>query len=250
MTGPSLEDIFAALDATWPPHRHVQDPPWTLREGAGGGKRVSAATAAGPVEKTDLAHAEVGMAALGQTPLVMVRDGEVALDQQLAAANYQLVDPVEVWLSKAAALAAPLPPLTGFTIWPPLGVMDEIWEDGGIGPARRAIMHRAAPPKTGLFARTSDQPAGAGFVAMHKKIAMVHALEVRSALRRQKAAVYMMRAAANWAQAMGATWLAVLVTEANEPARALYGSLGLRVVGHYHYREKSRFKAERVSDGT
>ena len=35
MTRPTSSKLFLALDATWPPARFVNLPPWTLREGAG-----------------------------------------------------------------------------------------------------------------------------------------------------------------------------------------------------------------------
>ena len=38
--------------------------------------------------------------------------------------------------------------------------------------------------------------------------------------------------------AQGATTFAVVVTEANAPARALYARLGMVVAGRYHYRLK------------
>jgi ribosomal protein S18 acetylase RimI-like enzyme len=48
----------------------------------------------------------------------------------------------------------------------------------------------------------------------------------------------MMRKAAAWAQDHGAKRFLVLVTAANAEANALYSSLGMRIVGHYHYRSK------------
>jgi N-acetylglutamate synthase len=44
------------LEATWPPAARHRAGPWVLRDGAGGGKRVSAATAEGPVTAADLAR--------------------------------------------------------------------------------------------------------------------------------------------------------------------------------------------------
>ena len=46
------------------------------------------------------------------------------------------------------------------------------------------------------------------------------------------------RPAACWAEAEGATTLALAVTTRNAAARALYASLGMAVVGQYHYRMK------------
>jgi ribosomal protein S18 acetylase RimI-like enzyme len=229
----TLQDV---LQATWPAAALHRAGPWLIREGQGGGKRVSAATAEGPVTAADIGQMEAAQAALGQTPLVMIRAGEAALDALLAAKGYRVVDPVVVYVAPVAALTGELPPLAAFTIWPPLAIQREIWAEGHIGPGRLAVMDRVAGPKTSLFARVSDKPAGAGFVAIHGDTAMAHAVEVAPALRRQGAGLHMLRAAANWAQAEGATTISLVVTEANAGARALYASLGMVVVEHYHYR--------------
>ena len=38
-------ELYATLEATWPPAARRRVGPWTIRDGQGGGKRVSAATA-------------------------------------------------------------------------------------------------------------------------------------------------------------------------------------------------------------
>ena len=114
--------------------------------------------------------------------------------------------------------------------------MRDIWAAGGIGPARVAVMERAAGPKTGILGRISDSPAGAAFCAIHDGIAMVHALEILPANRRKGLGVWMMRQAAFWAKANGADWMSVLCTKANDAANGLYASLGMQLVGQYHYR--------------
>lgn len=233
------ETLYAAIEATWPPATRRRAGPWTIRDGQGGGKRVSAATAEGPVTTDDLATLEQAATELGQDPLVMIREGEDALDALLETAGYEIVDPVQILAVPVADLAREAPPsVSAFTIWPPLAIMEELWEEGGIGPARRAVMARAAGPKTAVLGRSNDRAAGVAFVAIHEKIAFCHAVEVTPRQRRQKTACHMMRQAAIWAQDQGAETMAVLVTEANAPARALYASLEMRGVGHYHYRMK------------
>jgi len=69
--------------------------------------------------------------------------------------------------------------------------------------------------------------------------AMLHALEIGSAFRRQGLAANMTRAAAFWAADNGADFLTLVTTKVNAGANALYTSLGMTVVGHYHYRFKS-----------
>jgi ribosomal protein S18 acetylase RimI-like enzyme len=185
----------------------------------------------------DLAAAEAGMARLGQRALFMVRGGDDALDAALATRGYAVMDPVVGYAAPVAALAvARPPPVTTFEVWPVLAAQREIWAEGGIGPARIAVMERALGPKVSILGRVEDSPAGAGFVAVHGGIAVVHALEVAARFRRRGLGVHMLRAAAFWAQGAGAEWLALVVTEANTGARALYAGMGMQVAARYHYR--------------
>lgn len=128
--------------------------------------------------------------------------------------------------------------MAAFAHWPPLAICREIWLEAGIGPARVDVMERVVGAKCCILSRTNDKPTGAAFVAMHRNTAMLHALEVRPEARRQGSAHNILRASANWAQSEGATHFSLVVTEANAPARSLYASLGMEVVGHYHYRQK------------
>lgn len=235
---PPLPQLFEAIGATWPAAQVIHEGPWCLRDGAGGGKRVSAATARRAVRAAEIAAAEVAMAALGQPALFMIRAEDEGLDGLLAARGYEILDPTNIWVAPVARLTdVPIPRVTAFTIWEPLAIMREIWAAGGLGPERIEVMARAAV-KTGILARWNERPAGAAFVAMHEQIAMVHAVEVLPAQRRQGVAGWIMRAAAFWARAQGAETLAVLCTQANEGANRLYSALGFEVAGHYHYRSK------------
>lgn len=232
--GPTLYDV---VEATWPPARSWRLGPWTIRDGAGGGKRVSAATAEAPFSDDDFARAETAMADLGQPALFMIRDGEDLLDQQLAARGYRVIDPVVIYsIAVARLLERPLPPVSGFALWPPLAIMRDLWAAGGIGPARIGVMDRAQGPKTAILGRSQEQPAGVGFVAIHDKTAMIHAIEVAPKLRRLGTGRNILGAAAAWAQDHGATDLSLVVTRANTGANALYAALGMVVVGQYHYR--------------
>ncbi|KMK65344.1 N-acetyltransferase [Puniceibacterium sp. IMCC21224] len=234
---PDLSQLYAVTEATWPAATQQETPVFTLRNGAGGGKRVSAATARPGWTPDDIPAAADAMRAMGQDPLFMLRAGEDALDQALADAGYVVIDPVHALICPIAQLTdLPIPRVTAFAIWEPLAIMREIWAAGGIGPARIGVMQRAQGPKTGLFGRTGDKPAGAGYCAIHDGIAMVHALEITQAYRSKGLGKWMMRCAAIWAERQGATHMAVLCTTANVGANALYASLGLTLVGGYHYR--------------
>ena len=237
MTLPTAQQLYPVVDATWPAARHEVVGPWCIRHGAGGGKRASAATALARVTDTDIPLAEAAMQALSQDRLFMIREGDSALDGMLAARGYAIIDPVTLFACPVDVLArGEVPPVSGFAIWPPLAIMDDIWMDAGIGPARQALMRRCSSPKTGILGRSQDRAAGVGFVALHNEIAMIHALEVVPELRRLGTANNIMRLAARWAQRNGAHSLALAVTHTNDAANALYRRLGMSEIGQYHYR--------------
>lgn len=226
--------LAEVMEATWPPVGRSQLGPFTLRDGAGGGKRVSAATCDGPFTVADLAALESAMA----HPMVLIRAGDTALDAALDARGWRIIDPVVAYAAPVPDLTAELPFLTAFPHWPPLEVARSLWAEGGIGPARIAVMDRVIGPKAAILGRTGDRPAGVAFVACQAKDAMVHALEVRDNQRRQGLGRHLLHSAANWAAEQGATRLSLVVTRQNTAARALYARLGMQDVGQYHYRQK------------
>jgi GNAT superfamily N-acetyltransferase len=233
---PGLPDLMEAMEATWPAAGRRRLGPVTLRDGAGGGKRVSAATVDGPWDRAALDEAVAAMRSGGQTALFQIMAGDAALDAELARRGFAKVDPVVLLAAPVAAIGPAPDPMSAFPHWPPLEVARVLWQDAGIGPARLAVMERARGPKTALLGRSRDRPSGVAFVALHGPVAMLHALDVVPSLRRQGSGRTLVRAAANWARTEGGTWLALAVTEANAPARALYASLGMQAVGQYHYR--------------
>ena len=230
--------MSVALEATWPPAGITRLGPWLLRDGKGGGKRVSAATLAGPFDPDTIGDAEAAMLDAGGRALFQLGPDDEALDAALAARGYQLIDPVVIYSGKVADIAkTSAPMMTTFPHWPPLGIALDLWAEGGIGPARLDVMHRVQGAKCAILARSADRAAGVAFVAIHGPCAKLHALEVSPAMRRKGAARNIMLAAAQWAQSEGATVLGLAVTTANAPARALYASLGMHPVGQYHYRQ-------------
>ena len=232
------EALQAVAEATWPAAAVRAVGPWHIREGRGGGKRVSAATARHAVMADDLPVAEAAMRDLGQAPLFMIRPGDAALDGLLADRGYDVIDPVNMYVGPVTGLALPPPHATTFTIWEPLAIQLDMWTAGGIGPERVAVMQRAPLPKTAIFARDGQRPAATAFAAIHDGTAMVHALEVTPSCRCRGMGRHVMQKAALWAQDNGATHIAALCTEANAGANALYASLGMACVGQYHYRSQ------------
>jgi GNAT superfamily N-acetyltransferase len=235
MTPPDTHRIMAAIDATWPPAEFARVGPWTLRRGAGGGQRVSAASTED--QGAECAPAEEGMRAWGQVPLVRLTTDQTELDRRLAAASYRVRDPVALYAVPVAALDDGRDETVRvFRVTCPLAMIDEIWTRGGIGPGRRAVMDRACAPRMTLMARAEDRPVGAAFVAVDGDVAMIHAIEVTPEHRRKGGGAQLLRGGASFAGEHGATWLTLAVTEANVPARVLYERLGMTVAGSYHYR--------------
>ena len=54
-------DILTALDATWPAAARQTMGPWIIRDGQGGGKRVSAATPNSDATQADVQTAEAAL---------------------------------------------------------------------------------------------------------------------------------------------------------------------------------------------
>ena len=230
--------LYNATNATWPAMSVRRHEGWDIRYGAGAGKRVSATTLALD-SWTDIAPAEQAMQALGQEMLFMIREGETELDMRLEVRGYKIIDPVIIYACENAFLVPKfLPVAQSYAIWEPLQVMREIWAMGGINAERIALMHRVQGPKTGLLARSADTPAGTAFLALDGDIAMIHAVEVLQSFRRTGVAQKLMAQAAKWAQDNGATYMSLMTTTKNVAANKLYQSMGMKPVGHYHYRTK------------
>ncbi len=229
--------LLRAMDITWAPAEIRRVGPWALRRGLDGGKRVSAATSDSPVSEAEIDQAEAEMAKMGQVATFMLRKSADALDRQLAARGYSVVDPVLLFAAPletiAAIKAAPLDAIPSDT---PLAMMEELWLETGFGPERIDVMRRTKGPKAHMFSRFRDAPAGCAFVALDGEVAMLHALTVRPEYRHQGVARRILGRAAVWAQQNGAKDLALATTSENLPARKLFSGIGMQIVGKYHYR--------------
>jgi GNAT superfamily N-acetyltransferase len=239
MTLPTALTLCDVIDVTWPAAAKTNVPGFVIRDGQGGGQRVSAATANGPFHEDQIRQVEQANSALGQRPLFMIRHGDDALDVHLEKLGYTVKDTTLLYAAPIADIAARRPPpVTSFQVWPPLESQHEIWADGGIDPSRLSVMYRSDCPKTSFLGRANDRPAAAAFAGIAHNCVMLHALEVAKADRRQGLAANLTRACAIWGQSQGAAWLTLPAVKANIGANALYTSLGMQVVGQYHYRIK------------
>ena len=240
MTLPAITQLYDVIEHTWPAAKVWDQGPFTLRQGNSGGSRVSASTLNAPAATADLTATENAMQDMGQPRLFMVQHGQEAFDADLDAGVYVVKDPCWIYAAPIEAMTQDaLPHKTCFPVWPPLAAQSEFWELGGIGPARLAIMERAREPKTAVLGRANDRPAGTVFAAIHSGIAMLHALEIHPDFRRLGVGRHLTKGVAHWAKSQGASHLSLITTQANTAANALYTSLGMQVVGQYHYRIKN-----------
>ncbi|MEM1361425.1 MAG: GNAT family N-acetyltransferase [Pseudomonadota bacterium] len=241
---PDAARLHEALEATWPAAGGEIIGPFHLRRGEGGGQRVSAATWSGSAGLFDartaedwLPKAQAKMSSWGQPPLFRLREDEVALDTYLDDRAYVPRDATRLLaVSVAQLLTQDIPPTSVFPAPVTMAICREFWREGGVTQGRMAVIDRAPPPAIALLGRHEDTPAGVGLAAIDGKIAMVHALYLRPAFRRQGVARHMMHQAAQWAASHGAETLAVAVVAANAPAVSLFQRLGMVDCGGYQYR--------------
>ena len=229
--------IFDTIDLTWPAEEFLELPEWKLRRSLKGGKRVSAATLIKKSGIPNIKFVENTLADWCQDKLFMIKAGENSLDEALEKRGYCIVDPTNIWSISSEALSIQqIPPVTAFSIFPPLAIQKEIWTANGIDASRIKIMDRVKTPKTTIFGRINAKPAASAFAAVVNKIAMVHALIVDQKYQRQGMGKFVMQKAGAWAHQQGAESVAALCTKHNQSANNFYKILGMQVIGEYHYR--------------
>ncbi|MEX0971019.1 MAG: GNAT family N-acetyltransferase [Paracoccaceae bacterium] len=235
---PDATTLFKVMDTTWPPRETTACGPFMLRDGGGGGKRVSAATCpGGQASRAEVEAAADAMRAVGEPALFGLRGGQEDLDNLLESMGFSVIDRVVIYAASAAALARLAPEgMVAIFADAPLAIQQEIWSQGGIGLERLAVMARAPSPKTHILARLEDRPAGVGFVGLHGDIAMLHALEVLPEMRRKGLGAAVSTSAAKWAVGQGARIFSLVTTVENTASNALYSGLGMTVCARYHYR--------------
>jgi ribosomal protein S18 acetylase RimI-like enzyme len=228
--------FLAAWTATWPAAEYAREGGFMVGRGCGGGGRVSAARPVDAWTEADIAAAEARHRAWNQPLLFSLDARDTKLAQALADRGYRETDPTLILSAPAGPLAEPaIPPVTAMECWPPLAIQRELWALTGVGGARQAIMERVEGPKTAILGRTQDRAAGAAFVAVHGRFALLHGLAVLPEWRGRGLGAWMVRRAARFGRAHGAGELALAVTEANAPARAMYDRLGFAEIGAYAY---------------
>ncbi|GHA48150.1 N-acetyltransferase [Amylibacter ulvae] len=228
-TKPDIETLYDAIDATWAPFEMREENGWIIREGRGGGKRVSAATQT--EANASIENAERAMDALEQQRMFMIRAGFPTLEIQLARRQYSILDATLIMACETTKIAAKHPVDISQD---PSKTQAEIWAAGGVNSERLDVMRRVSVPKACL----SIQNKAAAFAAIHDGVCMVHCVEVIESMRRQGLGKQIMQAVAEWAAQNKAHTVCILVVAANHGAKTMYEKMGLVEVGKYHYRIK------------
>lgn len=231
---PDAARIMAAVRATWPPSALRAIGPFDLPAERRGTRRATSARLrdGAKARPSDIAAVE----AAHPGTVFGTRDGaEDALADLLRARGYTASGLSDLMAGPVAPLTGETPPVSGFAHWPPLAICDALWDDHGNNAPRRAPAHRAPAPRAAILLRHDDRAAGALFVAVHDALAVLHLVLTLPRFRRQGVGHVAMRHAANWAQANGATHLALPVEADNAAAVALYRRSGLVRRGGYRY---------------
>ena len=231
--------FWAASETCWPPLNKKNIGPWVIREGEGGGNRVSSTTANDFFRKEDIFIAENHMQLLNQKNIFQILGKDLELDNILDRLGYSLVDKTVVYGSKIAKMSSPcVPPMTAFNIWPPLRIMKDIWEIGGTTDSRISVMERCKVRKTAILGRIENKAAGCAFISEYKGIAILQALFVLPSYRRKGLARFLISESVKWVSYAESAYLALMTDKYNKEARGLYDSLGMKIIDKYHYRVK------------
>ena len=230
-------EFLKFLEDTWPPEKVIHFDNWTIRISDGAGKRASAISLEGTWEETSFRKLKDLLRKLGKSEIFMIYQSDSLFEKELNKLNYQVFDKSYIFeIPVTELIKSKPPPISMFSIWPPLHIQKELWNSNGIGWQRQSVMNRASKLKTSILGRWSDNPVASAFIAKSGNVAFLHALVVDQNFRRQGVARALMRHAGQWAEKHNCAKLMVVTTETNSAANSLYTSLEFQLVNKYHYR--------------
>ena len=230
-------EFMKFLEDTWPPEQVIHFDNWTIRISDGAGKRASAISLEGAWEETSFRKLKDLLKKLGKSEIFMIYQSDSLFEKELDKLNYQVFDKSYIFeIPVTELIKSKPPPISMFSIWPPLHIQKELWNSNGIGWQRQSVMNRASQIKTSILGRWSDNPVASAFIAKSGNVAFLHALVVDENFRQQGVARALMQHAGQWAEKHSCAKLMVVTTEANVAATSLYTSLEFQLVNKYHYR--------------
>lgn len=248
--------LLPAMAASWPSREHRVEAGLVLRDDAPeAGSRVRSGLVIMPdppanpaVDALERYYQIRGGPALLQAARARAESlaapgVENALEAALAQRGFAPFDPCLFAIGETKALAcAPAPEgVRLLSVSAPLARLETLWEEGEIGPARRAVMARAiAMDQSGLAsviaARIADRIVAAAFLAPGGgDTAFLHALHVGPEARRRGAARGLVHYAALLSAEAGRGRLIAATRLGNAPARALFARCRMVERGGYFY---------------
>ena len=230
-------EFLKFLQDTWPPEQVTHFDDWTIRISDGAGKRASAISLEGTWEENSFRKLKDLLRKLGKSEIFMIYQSGSLLEKELNKLKYQVFDKSYIFeIPVTKLIKNKPPPISMFSIWPPLHIQKELWNSNGIGWQRQSVMNRVSQIKTSILGRWSDNPVASAFIAKSGNVAFLHALVVDENFRQQGVARALMQHAGQWAEKHSCSKLMVVTTEANVAATSLYTSLEFQLVNKYHYR--------------
>ncbi|WP_179378087.1 GNAT family N-acetyltransferase [Jannaschia marina] len=231
---PDAAAIMAAVRATWPPSALHRVGPFDLPAEQEGTRRATSARQrpGATVTPDDIAAVET---ARPGTVFGTIDGTEDATADLLAARGYKSGGISDLMAGPVTPICGETPRVSGFAHWPPLAVCGTLWDAHGNPAPRRAPADRAPDPKTTILLRHSDRAAGALFVGIHARLAVLHLVLTLPRFRRQGVGRLALRHAANWAAERGADHIVLPVEADNAAAVGLYEGAGLVRRGGYRY---------------
>ncbi|GIT92708.1 N-acetyltransferase [Jannaschia pagri] len=235
---PDAKQIMAAIRGSWPPSALTQLGPFDLPAETQGTRRATSARL----------RAEATVAAADIQAVEQARPGTIfgtidgvedAAAEVLANQGYRAGGISDLMAGPVAPLLGDLPRVSGFAHWPPLEICGTLWDAHGNDATRRAPMYRAAAPRTVILMRAEDRAAGALYVGVQDRLAVLHLVVTLPRMRGKGVGLLALRHAANWAAANGADQLVLPVEADNTAALALYAKGGLVRRGGYRYWSKA-----------
>ena len=225
------------LADTWPPKEIIKFGSWTIRTSDGAGKRASAINLDGVWEESSFKELKTLLQKMNKSEIFLIYQSDSLIEKELEKLNYQIFDQSFIFeIAVQELIKNKPPPVSMFSIWPPLQIQRELWDSYGIGEQRQAVMNRVIQSKTSILGRWKDNPVASAFVAKSGDVAFLHALVVDKNFRQQGVGKALMQHAGQWAYSHNCKKLMVVTTQANTAANNLYTSLEFQLVNKYHYR--------------
>lgn len=191
-----------------------------------------------------LAEAEAIYRGLGRPLIVRVPDLAPEMDALLDRLGYGAEGETRTLLADLARLDVPEPAEIGVSPDP-----DEAWlsaqaacEGATSEEAKlslRASLDGLILPRRFVHRPCGDAPVAVAYGVLHRGLLVLEAVATHPEHRRQGHARALVLSLMGWARSRGATAACLQVIAANDPARALYGSLGFdRDLYGYRYRRR------------